>query len=229
MTHGADAIGVSPRAAEPGPGESLAAALRRTARQPVEALLAPGESPRAAGADANESFADALRRTATAPVAPKAEETDFAPRAGDDPFGRSHAYALRYSAHAEVAPAGVDPAREAAEQLVAISFIQPVLANLRESSMAADPFGPGDAERRFGHLWDAAIAQRVVKARGFGLVDAVARSVRQQRDGAGFDAAPAEDPHDAERTAAPIAFPAAARRAPAPDALRAARAIDLDA
>jgi Rod binding domain-containing protein len=216
-----DATPVSPRAGRPGPGESYAGAIRRTASQPFEALFAPGQSPRAGAPGAMESFADALRRTASAPIAPKPEAFDHAPRAGDDPFGRSFHDGLRFSAHQQVAPAGVDPARDAAEQLVAISFIQPVLSSLRESNMAADPFGPGDAERRFGPMWDAAIAQRVVKARGFGLVDAVARSVRREGDGAGFDAAPAEVP--------PHAHPTAAPRVPALDALRAARAIDLDA
>ena len=225
MTALADAIPASPRAARPDPGESFAGAMRRTANQPVEALLAPGESPRAGAGGAMESFADALRRTAAAPIAPKPDTADYAPRAGDDPFGRSFSDALRYSAHGQVAPAGVDPARDAAEQLVAISFIQPVLSSLRESNMAADPFGPGDAERRFGPMWDAAIAQRIVKARGFGLVDAVARGVRREGDGAGFDAAPAEVPPHAHPTASPTATPGAT----ALDALRAARAIDLDA
>lgn len=132
------------------------------------------------------SFSEALRRTAMIPPGE--------PRApGEEP----------------------DPARDAAEELVAITFVQPILAQLRESNMAAEPFAPGDAERRFGPLWDAAIAQRVVQARGFGLVDAVARSVRVQGDGAA--PAPREDPAHA-RT-----IDATTRQRPA------TRAIDLDA
>jgi len=157
---------------------------------------------------------------AQAPASPPALGAP-APDRGAEPDGaRSFSDALRRSA---MIPPGQprspgaepDPAREAAQELVAITFVQPILAQLRESNMAAEPFAPGDAERRFGPLWDAAIAQRIVQARGFGLVDAVARSVRTQGDGAA--PAPREDPAHA-RTIEP-----ATRHRPA------TRPIDLDA
>jgi Rod binding domain-containing protein len=71
-----------------------------------------------------------------------------------------------------------DSATEAARDLVAMTLVQPVLASLRDSSMAAEPFKPGIAERRFGPLLDAEIARQLVTARGFGLVEAVARNLR---------------------------------------------------
>lgn len=76
---------------------------------------------------------------------------------------------------------GAKDARTAAEELVSISFIQPVLASVRQSSMAEAPFAPGIAEQRFGPLLDAEIARKVVKASNFDLVDAVARSLRDAR------------------------------------------------
>jgi len=76
---------------------------------------------------------------------------------------------------------GATDARSAAEELVSIAFVQPVLASLRESSMAEAPFAPGIAEQRFGPLLDAEIARKVVKASNFDLVDAVARKLRDAR------------------------------------------------
>jgi hypothetical protein len=62
-------------------------------------------------------------------------------------------------------------AREAAGQMVASAFIQPALAQLRESPFVSDRFAPGAAERRFGPLLDQHIADRVVSAGNFPLVD----------------------------------------------------------
>lgn len=76
-------------------------------------------------------------------------------------------------------PGAMSP-REAAEELVASAFIEPVLAQLRESNDAAPPFAPGDAERRFGPLLDAEIARRIVRSEGYGLVDAVARRLQER-------------------------------------------------
>jgi Rod binding domain-containing protein len=94
-------------------------------------------------------------------------------------------------------------ARQAAEDLVAITLVQPILAQLRESNQAAAPFGPTDVERRFGHMWDAEIARRMVQSRGFGLVDAVARSVQMRVDSAraGDAGAAAEDRDDGRHEA----------------------------
>ena len=63
--------------------------------------------------------------------------------------------------------------REAAENLVSSAFITPVLAALRSSNQAAEPFAPGTAERRFGPLLDQHIADSIVKGGNFGLVDSI--------------------------------------------------------
>ncbi|MHC4976421.1 MAG: hypothetical protein ACYTF7_07425 [Planctomycetota bacterium] len=76
-----------------------------------------------------------------------------------------------------------EDARGAAEELVAMTFVQPILSQMREMNNAAPPFAPGVAERRFGAMWDAEIAQRLVRSEGFGLVDAVARDVLSKARG----------------------------------------------
>jgi len=78
---------------------------------------------------------------------------------------------------------GASGAREAAEEMVAISLVQPILSSLRESSDAAPPFAPGDAERRFGPLFDAEIARRITRASNFPLVDRLARQLLTQAQG----------------------------------------------
>jgi len=75
--------------------------------------------------------------------------------------------------------AGQDP-REAAEELVAITLIQPILAQLRESEMAAEPFAPSEGEKQFGALYDAEIARQMVQSQSFPLVDALARQMRER-------------------------------------------------
>lgn len=87
----------------------------------------------------------------------------------------------------EPAPAGADAprsaeeqARTAAEEFVSLSLIQPIFKKMREMNDAAPPFAPGPAEKQFGALMDAEIAQRIVRASGFPVVDQVARNLLQQ-------------------------------------------------
>jgi len=68
-------------------------------------------------------------------------------------------------------------AQRAAEEFVSIAFIQPILKSLRESNDAAPPFAPTAAEKSFGPLLDAELAQRIVAHERYGLVDAVARQL----------------------------------------------------
>jgi len=79
-------------------------------------------------------------------------------------------------------------ARSAAEEFVSLSLIQPILAQMRKSEWAAEPFSPGLTEQRFGPLLDGVISRRVVKASNFGLVDAVARHLRGAAQEARADA-----------------------------------------
>jgi hypothetical protein len=65
-------------------------------------------------------------------------------------------------------------ALEAARTLVSEGFVKPVFAQLRDGSMAAGPFQPGVAERRFRPLLDTMLADRVVSSAGFPAVEVVA-------------------------------------------------------
>jgi len=62
-------------------------------------------------------------------------------------------------------------AREAAEGLVATSFIKPILAQVRESNNAPAPFGPTQAEKQFGSLLDNQLADEIARASQFPIVD----------------------------------------------------------
>jgi Rod binding domain-containing protein len=64
-------------------------------------------------------------------------------------------------------------ARVAAAQLVASTFIMPVLAELREGSFLAGPFARGFAERQFQPLLDQQIADQVTGGASLPLVDVI--------------------------------------------------------
>ena len=73
--------------------------------------------------------------------------------------------------------AAQDDLRVAAEQLVATTFIEPVLALARESNAAEGPFAPGPAERRFGMLIDQYLADDIVRSANFPLVGQIERQL----------------------------------------------------
>ena len=63
--------------------------------------------------------------------------------------------------------------RESAAQLVSSAFIVPVLNSLRNSPFLEPPFAPNHAEKRFAPLLDQLIADRIVSAGNFPLVDVI--------------------------------------------------------
>lgn len=65
-------------------------------------------------------------------------------------------------------------AREAAEQLVAATFVEPLLKQVREAHKPAPPFTPGPGEQQFRALMDAELAQRIVHASQWPLVERLA-------------------------------------------------------
>jgi Rod binding domain-containing protein len=81
-------------------------------------------------------------------------------------------------------------AREAAEQLVATALVQPVLKQLRETNNAVEPFKPNSAEKSFSQMMDTELSQRIVKSRGWALVDRVADTLLK-RGGIGKESTPA--------------------------------------
>lgn len=101
------------------------------------------------------------------------------------PSGSAHGSGFADAARSARVGAAKDP-RDAAEELVAITLVQPVLAQMRESSFAAEPFAPTDAEKRFGAQYDAAIARQIVRSGRFPLVDQLARQMRMRSESAGL-------------------------------------------
>jgi Rod binding domain-containing protein len=76
-------------------------------------------------------------------------------------------------------------ARDAAEQLVAIGLIQPVLKEFREGNRASPPFAPSPGERQFRALLDAELAQRISRAARFPLVERLAHDLLKRSAGHG--------------------------------------------
>lgn len=88
-------------------------------------------------------------------------------------------------------PAGSirEQAREAAEQFVALTLIQPILKQLRETNQAAPPFAPGAGEKQFQSLFDGQISHRLARATKFPLVDRLTDDMVRRLEGGGTDLA----------------------------------------
>lgn len=78
---------------------------------------------------------------------------------------------------------GPDPrlakAAEAAEGLVATTFIEPILKQVRESNDAPPPFGPSNAEKQFSALLDTKLSDEIVHAANFPLVERITQQLLQ--------------------------------------------------
>ncbi len=96
-------------------------------------------------------------------------------------------------------------ARQAAEEFVAVAFVQPILKQLRSSSVGgelAPPLGPGPGEKQFRSLADTQVARQLVRASNWPLVDTLTRSLRSRKpEGSGGN------PFTAEALAAAPAMP----------------------
>lgn len=68
-------------------------------------------------------------------------------------------------------------ARRSAESLVAMTFIQPLLKQLRDTSTAAPPFAPTQGEKQFQGLMDAELAQRMVRKGNFPIVERITQQL----------------------------------------------------
>jgi len=76
-------------------------------------------------------------------------------------------------------------ASAAAEQLVSVALVQPLLAQLRASNNAAPPFAPTAAEKQMRALQDAEVARQITHAARFPLVDRLARHMLESSRRAG--------------------------------------------
>lgn len=76
-------------------------------------------------------------------------------------------------------------ARSAAEEFVAVTFVQPLFKQLRSTNHASAPFAPGNAEKQFQAMADAEIAKRMVKSANWPLVDMIASGLEKRAKGIG--------------------------------------------
>ena len=68
-------------------------------------------------------------------------------------------------------------AHQAAEDFVATSFIQPLLAEARRDPLKVDMFHGGQAEEAFGQQLDVILAGRVVHKANLPIVDSIYRGI----------------------------------------------------
>lgn len=64
-----------------------------------------------------------------------------------------------------------DQARDAARKLVSTTLVEPILKQARENNRAAAPFAPTQAEKQFGSLLDHRLANDIVSASNFPIVE----------------------------------------------------------
>ncbi len=110
-----------------------------------------------------------IEPTASADLMAKFALPALAGGAGNEPGGESFAESLQKAAQTHGRPA----AREAATQLVASALLVPVLDALYERPLAEPPFAPTAAEKRFAPLLSQHLADRIIGAANFPLVDAI--------------------------------------------------------
>jgi Rod binding domain-containing protein len=74
-------------------------------------------------------------------------------------------------------------ARESAEEFVAITFLQPLLKQLRETNGASAPFAPSAGEKQMQGMLDAHVSQQIVKSSSWPLVDRIAAGMMKTAGG----------------------------------------------
>ena len=84
---------------------------------------------------------------------------------------------LKESKADEAAIKAEEKATKAAQDLVAITFIQPMFKIARQDPFKSEMFHGGAAEDAFGAQLDDLMADQMVKADGMGLVQAVKRQI----------------------------------------------------
>ena len=68
-------------------------------------------------------------------------------------------------------------ARIGAERLVSSAFLEPLVREARENAAPTGRFAPGVAEKRFGHLFDRAIADSIAGSKRFAAVATLERDL----------------------------------------------------
>lgn len=115
------------------------------------------------------------------------------PRDGDR-FARHIAAAVADAGGAENDQERAKTLRKASEQLVATTFIMPMLAKMRDDPFKSDLFHGGQTEEFFGQRLDTIMAERIVAKADFSIVDAVYNSIAKRASmSAGDEQGPADE------------------------------------
>lgn len=69
-------------------------------------------------------------------------------------------------------------AETGAKRMMADAFLVPLLKEVRESTQPQGIFAPGTGEKRFGMMFDQAIADRMLDSNNFPLADALVEKLR---------------------------------------------------
>ncbi len=110
-----------------------------------------------------------IEPTASIDVMAKLARPGPAGAVGAEQGGKSFAKSLQKAAQAHGRPA----ARQAATELVASALLVPVLDAMYERPFAKAPFAPTAAEKRFAPLLSQHMADRIIGAANFSLVNTI--------------------------------------------------------
>ena len=103
-------------------------------------------------------------------------------RSGDKAFAQQ-LQAVRSGASDGLDPQKAQMLRKAAQQLVATTFIQPMLAKMRDDPFKSDLFHGGRTEEIFGEQLDTILSERIVAKADFSIVDAVYNTIAERATG----------------------------------------------
>lgn len=105
--------------------------------------------------------------------------SQFARPVQDPLLGRQQDFAAALGRAVNVAAGGdaKGDARRSAEQLVAQTFVVPLLRMVREANQTPPPFGPSTAEKQMASLLDAQLADRIVRGSDLPLVERLSRDL----------------------------------------------------
>lgn len=109
-----------------------------------------------------------------APVDPRKQQNKFT-----DPLSAANTAGLTRGTKPSD-PDGIQAraqARTAAEGLVSTTFIEPILKQVRESNDTPPPFGPSRAEKQFSALLDTKLADEIVHAANFPLIERITQQL----------------------------------------------------
>ena len=135
-------------------------------------------------------FATAFRRDAAAelldlrPDIVRGNASEILALAGAQSQGRGVDSQDPVDAAREAAEKRETELRDAAEQLVATTFIMPLFSQLRNDPMASEMFHGGRGEKVFQQQLDQVLSDRISTGAGFELVDTVADYFAGRRGGA---------------------------------------------